>query len=35
METLAFFGQFLGGIGLLTLGAAAFWFVSVYKDNRE
>jgi len=35
MEILALLGQFFVGVGLLLLGAAAIWFVSVYADKKE
>jgi multisubunit Na+/H+ antiporter MnhB subunit len=33
--TLALLGQFFVGIGLLLLGLAAIWFVSVYNEKKE
>jgi len=35
MEILALLGQFFVGIGLLLLGIAAIWFVSVYNDKEK
>jgi hypothetical protein len=35
METLALLGQFFAGVGLLLLGIAAIWFVSVYSEKKE
>lgn len=35
MGTLAVLGQFLGGLGILLLGCAACWFVSVYAEKRK
>ncbi len=35
MEILALLGQFFVGIGLLLLGSAAIWFVSVYNDKEK
>jgi hypothetical protein len=35
METLALLGQFFAGVGLLLLGIAAIWFVSVYNEKKE
>jgi hypothetical protein len=35
METFALLGQFFGGIGILLLGVAAIWFVSVYNEKKE
>ena len=34
MGTLALLGQFFVGIGLLLLGVAALWFVSVYSEKK-
>jgi hypothetical protein len=34
MEALAMLGQFLVGVGLLLLGLAALWFVSVYNERK-
>ena len=34
MEALALLGQFLVGVGLLLLGVAALWFVSVYSERK-
>jgi hypothetical protein len=31
MEFLALLGQFLLGVGVLLLGVAALWFVTVYS----
>lgn len=30
MEQLAFFGQFLGGLGLFFTGVGVLWFVTVH-----
>ena len=35
MAFLATFGQFLIGLGLLLLGCAALWFVSVYSEKKR
>lgn len=35
METLAVLGQFFVGVGLLLVGCAAIWFVSVYSEKKE
>jgi hypothetical protein len=35
MEILALLGQFFVGVGLLLLGCAAIWFVSVYAEKNE
>jgi hypothetical protein len=35
MEFLASLGQFFVGVGLLLLGSAAIWFVSVYSEKKE
>ena len=35
MEQVAFFGQFLGGLGVFFLGVGVLWFVSVYKEKPE
>jgi hypothetical protein len=35
MEQLAFFGQFLGGLGLFFTGIGVLWFVTVYRDKKE
>lgn len=35
MGNLAPFGQFLSGVGVLLLGCAAMWFVSVYSGKKE
>jgi hypothetical protein len=35
MGTLALLGQFFVGVGLLLLGVAALWFVSVYAEKKE
>ena len=34
MDTLALLGQFLVGVGLLLVGGAAMWFVSVYGSRN-
>jgi hypothetical protein len=35
MGALAILGQFFVGLGLLLLGLAALWFVSVYAGSKE
>ena len=35
MGQLALLGQFLSGVGVLLLGCAAMWFVSVYGEKKE
>jgi hypothetical protein len=35
VEQLELLGEFLGGLGILFLGLAAFWFVSVYQQKKE
>jgi len=35
MGFLASLGQFFVGIGVLLLGVAAIWFVSVYDEKKE
>jgi len=35
MEILVLLGQFFVGIGLLLLGSAAIWFVSVYAEKNK
>ena len=35
MGQLVMVGQFLIGIGLLLLGVAAIWFVSVYSEKKK
>jgi hypothetical protein len=35
MEFLALLGQFFVGVGLLLLGTAAIWFVSVYTEKKQ
>jgi len=35
METLAILGKFFVGIGVLLLGCAALWFVTVYSDKND
>jgi hypothetical protein len=34
MGALAILGQFFVGIGILLLGLAALWFVSVYAEKK-
>jgi hypothetical protein len=34
MGTLAVLGQFFIGIGILLLGVAAIWFVSIYSQKK-
>ncbi len=35
MEVLALLGQFLLGVGVLLLGVAALWFVTVYSEKNK
>jgi hypothetical protein len=35
MGALATLGQFLSGVGVLLIGCAAMWFVSVYSQKNE
>ncbi len=35
METLAILGQFFIGLGVLLLGCAALWFVTIYAEKNE
>jgi hypothetical protein len=35
MEFLAILGQFFIGVGLLLLGCAAIWLVSVYSEKKK
>lgn len=35
METLVILGQFFVGVGILLLGCAALWFVTVYSDKND
>lgn len=35
MGALVVLGQFFIGVGVLLLGLAAIWFVSVYAQKRE
>ena len=35
MEFLALLGQFFIGVGLLLLGCAAIWFVTIYSEKNE
>jgi len=35
MGVLAVLGQFFVGIGVMLLGVAAVWFVSVYMGKKE
>jgi hypothetical protein len=34
MATLAVLGQFFIGVGLLLIGCAALWFVTVYAEKN-
>jgi hypothetical protein len=34
MAALALLGQFFVGVGLLLLGVAALWFVTVYSEKK-
>jgi hypothetical protein len=35
LDTLALLGQFLVGVGVLLLGLAALWFVTIYNAKIE
>ncbi len=35
MHQLAMLGQFFIGLGLLLIGVAAVWFVSVYDGKKK
>jgi hypothetical protein len=35
MEILAILGQFFIGVGVLLLGVAAIWFVTIYSEKNE
>ena len=35
MENLVMLGQAAAGLGVLLLGAAAIWFVSVYSEKND
>jgi hypothetical protein len=35
MEFLAVLGQFFIGVGVLLLGTAAIWFVTIYSVKNE
>lgn len=35
MEILALLGQFFIGVGVLLLGCAAIWFVTIYSEKNE
>jgi hypothetical protein len=35
MGILALLGEFFVGLGLLLLGVAAIWFVSVYAEKNK
>lgn len=34
MGSLAILGQFFVGVGILLLGVAALWFVTVYSEKK-
>ena len=34
METLVNLGQFFSGVGIMLLGVAALWFVTVYSEKK-
>lgn len=34
MEVLALLGQFFMGVGIMLLGAAAIWFVTIYAEKQ-
>ncbi len=35
MDTLLILGKFFVGVGVLLLGVAALWFVTVYADKND
>lgn len=35
MDFLVILGEFFIGLGLLLLGVAAVWFVSVYAEKKD
>ena len=35
MHILTILGQFFIGVGVLLLGVAAIWFVTIYSENNE
>lgn len=35
MEQLELLGEFLSGVGVLLLGCAAMWFVTVYQEKKK
>ena len=35
MQFLAILGQFFIGVGVLLLGCAAIWFVTIYSEKNE
>jgi hypothetical protein len=35
MEILALLGEFFVGVGVLCLGVAAIWFVTIYADTKK
>ena len=35
MENLVALGQAAAGLGVLLMGLAALWFVSVYNDKKK
>lgn len=35
MEQLELLGEFLSGVGILLLGCAAMWFVTVYQEKKK
>jgi hypothetical protein len=35
MEILALLGEFFVGVGLLLIGIAAIWFVTIYAEKNK
>jgi len=35
MESLASFGIFLAGVGILLIGSGIMWFISVWSKQKE
>jgi hypothetical protein len=35
MHNLVILGQFFIGLGVMLIGVAAIWFVSIYSDKKD
>ncbi len=35
MEVLVMLGRFFIGVGVMLIGVAAIWFVSIYSDKKD